>query len=317
MTLPLVVLGDFAWDVMIRTNTRLLTGGDTYGEVQLTPGGSGANVAVWAQRCGLQTGFIGKIGRDRMGELAEEDLAAEGVKSWLLHSDRHLTSSVAVFVDETGERSMVSGQGADHFLLPSELPRDVIESAGHLHLTAWSLFTDPPRGAACEAARVARAAGVTVSLDPGSFQQIEEVGLDKFLGFTTDMDISLLLPNYEEGNLLSGETEPEAIAARLAELYPNAVIMLKLDANGALVHQDGISQRVPPSPGRLLDATGAGDAFAGAFLSRYLQGHSAVDAAAFATETSAWVIERLGARPKLDGYQPAAEPSPRGSAPPS
>ena len=63
MPLPLVVLGDFAWDVMIRTNTNLLTGGDTYGEVMLTPGGSGANVAVWAQRCGLPTGFIGKTGR--------------------------------------------------------------------------------------------------------------------------------------------------------------------------------------------------------------------------------------------------------------
>lgn len=307
MNLPLVVLGDFAWDVMIRTNTKLLTGGDTYGEVMLTPGGSGANVAVWAQRCGLPTGFIGKIGRDRMGELAQEDLAAEGVRSWLLHSEQQLTSSVAVFVDETGERSMVSGQGADHFLLPSELPRDVIETAGHLHLTAWSFFTDPPRGAAREAARVARAAGVPVSLDPGSFQLIEEVGIETFLGFTTDLGLSLLLPNYEEGSVLSGETEPEAIAARLAQLYPTAIIMLKLDAHGALVHQDGVSHRVPPSPGRLLDATGAGDSFAGAFLSRYLTGHSARDAAAFATETSAWVIERLGARPKLDGYQPAAD----------
>ncbi len=317
MPLPLVVLGDFAWDVMIRTNTNLLTGGDTYGEVMLTPGGSGANVAVWAQRCGLPTGFIGKIGRDRMGELAEEDLASEGLRSWLVHSEQQLTSSVAVFVDDTGERSMVSGQGADHFLLPSELPRDVIEKAGHLHLTAWSFFTDPPRGAAREAARIAREAGVPVSLDPGSFQLIQEVGVEKFLGFTTDLEVAVLMPNYEEGNVLSGETEPESIAARLAELYPTAIIMLKLDAHGALVHQDGVSQRVPPSPGRLLDATGAGDAFAGAFLSRFLRGHDAVESAAFATEVSAWVIERLGARPKLDGNRPAAEPSPRGSAPPS
>lgn len=299
MSLPLVVLGDFAWDVMIRTNTKLLTGGDTYGEVMLTPGGSGANVAVWAQRCGLQTGFIGKIGRDRMGELAEDDLQAEGVASWLIRSDQHLTSSVAVFVDEAGERSMVSGQGADHFLLPSELPRDVLEQCGHLHLTAWSFFTDPPRGAAREAARVARQAGIPVSLDPGSFQLIEQVGVGKFLEFTTDLELDILFPNYEEGSVLSGETEPEAIAARLAELYPGALIMLKLDADGALVHQDGVSTRLPASPGRLLDATGAGDAFAGAFLSRWLRGQNAMAAASFATVVSAWVIERLGARPEF------------------
>lgn len=293
-----MVLGDYAWDVMIRTNTRLLTGGDTYGEVMFTPGGSGANVAVWAQRCGLDTGFIGKIGRDRMGELAQEDLESEGVRSWLIHSDERLTSSVAVFVDETGERSMVAGQGADHFLLPSELPRDVIEQAGRLHLTAWSFFTDPPRGAAREAARVAREAGIPVSFDPGSFQLIEETGVEKFLEFTTDLELDLLLPNYEEGSVLSGETEPEAIVERLAGLYHGALIVLKLDANGALVHEDGVSTRLPASPGHLLDATGAGDAFAGAFLSRYLRGHDAVTAASFATVVSAWVIGRIGARPR-------------------
>lgn len=296
----LLVLGDYAWDVMIRTNTQLLTGGDTYGEVMLTPGGSGANVAVWARRCGLETGFMGKIGRDRMGELAEEDLVSEGVETWLLRTGQQLTSSVAVFVDETGERSMVAGKGADHFLLPSELQRDVIRSCRHLHLTAWSFFTSPPRDAAREAARIAREAGVPVSLDPGSFQLIAETGVDRFLGFTTDLGVSLLLPNYEEGNVLTGETEPEAIAVRLAGLYPGALIMLKLDANGALVYEDGVATRVPPTPSHLIDATGAGDAFAGAFLSRWLRGEDAVTAAAFATRVSAWVIERLGARPRGD-----------------
>ena len=47
----------------------------------------------------------------------------------------------------------------------------------------------------------------------------------------------------------------------------------------------------------LVDATGAGDSFAGAFLARYLTGTSAVDAARFATSISAWVIEHPGARP--------------------
>ena len=73
------MVGDFAWDVLIRTNTELLRGGDTFGEVMLMPGGSAANVAVWAARCGLPTHFIGKIGRDRMGQLARENLAVENV----------------------------------------------------------------------------------------------------------------------------------------------------------------------------------------------------------------------------------------------
>ena len=156
MPAPLCVLGDFAWDVLIRTNTELLKGGDTFGEVMLTPGGSAANVSVWAARCGYDTHFVGKIGRDRFGLLAQEDLAAERVHAHLIETDAHLTGSVAVFVDHTGERSMVSGRGADFYLLPSELPADVVRAAGHLHLTAWSFFVDPPRAAARKAAGLAR-----------------------------------------------------------------------------------------------------------------------------------------------------------------
>jgi len=297
---PLCVIGDFAWDVLIRTNSQLLTGGDTFGEVMLTPGGSAANVAVWATRCGLETEFIGKIGRDRFGQLAQEDLANERVVSHFLETDEHLTGCVAVVVDQNGERSMVSGRGADFYLLQSELPKDAVRRAGHLHMTAWSFFVDPPRSAARAAARLARECGATLSFDPGSFQMIEEMGVNHFLAVTQDLGIDIFLPNYEEGGVLTGLDEPEAIAAALAKLYPQALIMLKLDADGALVYEDGVATQLPPATNNLVDATGAGDSFAGAFLARYLSGSTALEAARFATTISAWVIEHLGARPEPD-----------------
>ncbi|MDJ0769641.1 MAG: sugar kinase [Ilumatobacter sp.] len=294
---PLCVLGDFAWDVLIRTNTELLRGGDTFGEVMLLPGGSAANVAVWASRCGLSTHFVGKIGRDRMGQLAVENLDGEHVEHHLVESDANLTGSVAVFVDHTGERSMVSGHGADFYLLPSELPRDVLAGAGHLHLTAWSFFTDPPRSAARAAARLAQGAGATLSFDPASFQMIEEMGVEAFLSVTRDLDIDVFLPNKEEGTVLTGVKEPEEIARELDLLYPSALVILKLDADGALVWLDGEPHHIPPATNNLVDATGAGDSFAGGFLAKFLTGSSAVEAARFATKISAWVIEHPGARP--------------------
>jgi ribokinase len=300
MSAPLCVIGDFAWDVLIRTNSTLLTGGDTFGEVMLTPGGSAANVAVWAARCGLQTEFIGKIGRDRFGQLAQEDLAKENVVTHLVETDEHLTGCVAVFVDQTGERSMVSGRGADFYLLASEVPKETVRRAGHLHMTAWSFFVDPPRSASRAAAQLARECGATLSFDPGSFQMIEEMGVNHFLAVTQDLGIDVFLPNYQEGEVLTGLDDPEAIAAALAKLYPQALIMLKLDADGALVYDDGIATHVPPATNNLVDATGAGDSFAGAFLARYLGGATAVEAAHFATTISAWVIEHLGARPEPD-----------------
>jgi ribokinase len=297
---PLIVLGDYAWDVLIRTNSKLLPGGDTFGEVMLAPGGSAANVAVWAQRCGLDTLFIGKIGRDNFGELAEDDLRAEKLEAYFIHTDAHLTGSVAVWIDETGERSMVSGKGADHYLLPSELPVKHLQSCNHLHLSAWSFFDDPPRAAARRAAKFAHEAGTTISFDPGSFQLIGEMGVENFLEITRDLSIDLLLPNYDEGKILTGETDPPKIARKLATLYPQALIALKLDADGSLILENGQATQILAGKNNLIDATGAGDSYAGAFLARYLQGESAVDAAKFATKISAWVIEHLGARPKGD-----------------
>ena len=138
-------------------------------------------------------------------------------------------------------------------------------------MTAWSFFVDPPR-AARAAAHLARDSGATLSFDPASFQMIEEMGVNQFLACTQDLGIDVFLPNYQEGEVLTGLDEPEAIAAALAKLYPQALIMLKLDADGALVYDNGVATRVPPATNNLVDATGAGDSFAGAFLARYLGG---------------------------------------------
>ena len=297
---PLCVLGDFAWDVLIRTNSELLHGGDTFGEVMLTPGGSAANVAVWASRCGMNTRFVGKIGRDRFGQLAQENLERERVIAHLVETEAHSTGSVAVFVDHTGQRSMVSGHGADFYLMSSELPVEAISSAQHLHLTAWSFFTDPPRSAARKAARLAREHGATVSFDPGSFQMIQEMGVKNFLAVTADLNFDIVLPNKEEGQVLTGCDEPLAIAEGLTKIFPRALIVLKLDAEGALLYDNGKSTHIPPATNNLVDATGAGDSFAGSFLAHYLVHKSPVDAARFATTISAWVIEHIGARPSAD-----------------
>ncbi|NBT21109.1 MAG: carbohydrate kinase family protein [Actinobacteria bacterium] len=272
--MSLCVVGDFAWDVLIRTNNDVLKGGDSFGEVMLTPGGSAANVAVWARRCGLDTHFIGKIGRDRLGDLAREDLEREGVVHHFIQTDAQLTGSVAVFVDPTGERSMVSGRGADFFLLPQELPKSVINRSTFLHLTAWSFFTDPPRTAARFAAEIARAGDTTISFDPASFQMIEDMGVPTFWSYVKDLGIKVFLPNYEEGRALTGLYEPADIASA--------------------------QTIVPPATNNLVDATGAGDSFAGAYLAHFSRYGSPVDAARFATVIAAWVIEHLGARPAAD-----------------
>ena len=299
--IPLVSLGDLAWDVLAKPDTMLLPGGDTTGRLELSGGGSAANLAVWARRAGHPATFVGKIGQDRFGELATAELQAEGVRAELTLSAEHPTGVILALIDRRGQRAMLTGQGADWELLPQELPTAVLRGARHLHLTAWSLFRDPPRAAALTAAQFAKEAGATLSLDPGSFQMIQQMGRETFLAVVDGVPFDVIFPNDDEARAMSGENDPARALDWLRERYPHALVVLKMDEEGALLEGPGQPRtHVPATEDRLTDATGAGDAFGGAFLAGWLTHGDAVRAARLAVQVGGWVVSRFGARPPAD-----------------
>lgn len=289
----LCAVGDYCWDLVVATDSELPRGGDVMGEIEMHPGGSAANTAVWAARCGASVTFVGAVGADRLGVLAAEELDAERVAHHLVQLSERPTGMVMSFVDHTGERSMVTGVGADHLLAPEHLPADTLGHCRHIHVTGWSMFGDPPREAVVEAVRLAAAGGATVSLDPSAHQMITAMGVAEFLAMTVPLRPAVLFPNRDEGRVLTGETEPAAIAAVLEELYPGALAVLKLDAEGAYV----AGQLVPQADIDVVDTTGAGDSFAGAFLASWLAGADPVAAARAADKVAGWVVQRVGSRP--------------------
>lgn len=297
---PLVAIGDLTWDVLAKPDTLLLPGGDTTGRVLLMGGGSAANVAVWAARVGYPAGFIGEVGRDRFGEFAAQELAAEGVELHIIWNSSTPTGVILVLIDAAGQRSMLTSQGADFDLRPEEVPVEVIQQAGHLHVTAWSLFTDPPRQAALKAAQIARDAGITISFDPGSFQMIREIGREEFRRMTRDLSLDFIFPNLDEGQALTGAREPKDVLEVLHKLYPEAMILLKLAADGALILDRGQLIELQATRDQPVDATGAGDSFGGAFLGHYLRSKDALAAGQLAVQVAGWVIGRFGARPPMD-----------------
>lgn len=300
-TSPLIALGDLAWDVLAKPDTPLLPGGDTTGRLELSGGGSAANLAVWAARVGQPTAFVGKVGRDRFGELAVLDLEREGVVARVVETSEQRTGVILAMIDPSGQRAMLSSQGADWYLSPEDLPLADLRQARHLHLTAWSLFADPPRTAACQAAGVAREAGATVSLDPGSFQMIQQYGREAFLELLDSIPFDLLLPNGDEALALSGESEPAAQLTWLRRRFPDAEIVLKLDARGAmLAARDGSVLKVDATRDTLVDATGAGDSFGGAYLGHRLRFGDPQAALRCAADVSGWVVSRFGARAERD-----------------
>lgn len=298
---PLVSLGDLTWDVLAKPDTMLLPGGDTTGRMELSGGGSAANLAVWARRVGHASTFVGKIGTDRFGELAEAELQAEDVQAEVIATPDHPTGVILALIDRRGQRAMLTGQGADWELLPEELPTEVLQNAKHLHLTAWSLFRDPPRAAALEAARMAKAAGATLSLDPGSFQMIQQMGSETFLQIVDGIDFDIIFPNADEARAMSGKRQNAKALDWLRERYPQALVVLKMDEDGALIEGPHTPRiQVPATQDHLVDATGAGDAFGGAFLAEWLKHKNAEQAAKVAVQVGGWVVSRFGARPPVD-----------------
>jgi ribokinase len=297
---PFLAVGDLAWDVLAKPDQSLLPGGDTTGLVALSGGGSSANVAVWAARVGMHTGFLGKVGNDRFGREAVQDLELEGVTPHIVWDETHPTGVILVLIDSGGQRSMLSSQGADFRLEPEELPVDAIRAAGHVHITAWSMFTDPPRRAALRAARLALEHGASVSFDPGSYQMIREIGREEFKRLTRELRFGFILPNLEEGRSLTGAKRPTDVLDALRELYPETMILLKLDKDGALIADGNRVLEVPASRDHVIDATGAGDAFGGAFLGHYLRSRDTRQAAELAVQMAGWVVGRFGARAARD-----------------
>ena len=294
MTVPrVVVLGDLIYDLLARIEGSVAFGTDTFAPIQAVPGGSGANAAAWLASLDVETRFVGRVGDDVLGEALIADLMETGVKPHLARDASLGTGKVFVLVDGAGERTMITDRGAGDALGPEDVPEDLFDG-GHLHLSGYTLLGDSRREAALKALRLAREAGMSVSVDPSTFPLLEAVGPHHFLEWTHGAD--LCFPNSEEGTLLSGEKDPEHAAERLLDHYP--AVVLKLGAEGAIyAGANGERLRVPAQPTKVVDTTGAGDALSAGFLSAKLAGAPAEEALRKGVETAARAVERLGARP--------------------
>jgi ribokinase len=291
----IVSLGDIAIDVFVQPRESAVAGSDVPGSVRLAPGGSAANVAVWAARLGAHAAFIGAVGNDFAGAFLRADLEREGVIAHLVQVPE-ATAAVAVLVDgATGERTMIPDRGAALRLTAAAIRPEMLPGGSLLHLPAYSLFQEPLAGAAMAAADLCKGRGGRVSVDTSSLVPLRAYGRARFLALLTRLQPAILFANDAEARLLSGETDPVAGSLALQPYAP--VVVWKLGAQGALVRAGALA-RVPGLDVTARDTTGAGDAFAAAFCVAYYEhGASLAASLARANQVAAAVVGQVGARP--------------------
>ena len=292
-TPSVVVIGDIVYDLLVEMREPLAFDTDTRARMQGRPGGAGANIAAWLARLGVETHLVARIGRDAFGRFLAGELRRDGVIAHLVEDTTEPTGKIVILVGAAGERSMIVDRGANLAIQPHDLPHVLFAPGRHLHLSGYSFFEAGPRRVALDALRRARAAGLTVSVDPASVALLRDVGAERFLAWTRGAD--LLFPNREEGALLGGTESLAHAAAALCAHYGG--VALTLGADGAIYSgAAGESVRLPAQPARVVDTTGAGDAFSAGFLAAWLAHDAPAECLRQGLALAAQVVARLGAR---------------------
>ncbi|MFJ6995895.1 carbohydrate kinase family protein [Streptomyces sp. NPDC003090] len=293
----LLLVGDVVTDVVARHAKPLAPGTDTAALIRILPGGAAANAACWAARSGCPD--VRLLGRVGAGEAAwhEEALRRAGVRPLLVRDAEAATGTVVALVDGRagGERTFLTDSGAVLRLSPGDWSARLLDGVGLLHLSGYLFFAATSRATAALAMADARERGVPVSVDPASTGFVGELGVDRFLDAVAGAEV--LFPNADEAALLTGLASPEAAAAALSRRH--RLVAVTLGARGALVAEAGeVVARVPARRMRPVDTTGAGDAFAGAFLAARLAGATAVEAAEAGCRAGADAVGVVGGRPE-------------------
>ena len=238
--------------------------------------GAECNVAVGLTRLGHAAGWISRVGDDEFGRAVVFRIRGEGVDTSHVIADPDAPTGLMVRERrDVGPIDLVyyrRGSAASR-LSPADLDAAYIRAAKFLHLTGITpALSESCRNAVFEAAEMAHAAGVQITLDPNYRSKLWS--RDDFRRVLRDLAArcDILLPGVEEAELLTGESDPQVAARDLHGLGPRCVV-LKLGAQGALAVADDQQIHVPALRlERIVDPVGAGDAFAAGFLSGLLRG---------------------------------------------
>jgi sugar/nucleoside kinase (ribokinase family) len=294
-----VVVGDVVNDVIVAPRGEIRRDTDTSSTIRPRPGGSGANTATWLGSLGGAVDFVGCVGAAD-AEYHAQLFREHGVEPHLQVELGLPTGTIVILLDGE-ERTMLTERGANAALRSATVTDELLAAAGLVLVSGYSILDGFPERDVRDLLERAAAAGAPVAVTLGSVGYLADFGVPAYLELVGDVD--LVFANLDEARLVTGEQQPDRIAQELGVLFRRVV--LTLGAEGSLVIERGRQPvAVPAMPVRMVDPTGAGDAFAAGFLHRLMQvgtfGSAELVAAA---EAGAFVAARavmvMGGRPPI------------------
>jgi 2-dehydro-3-deoxygluconokinase len=279
---------------LIELNQERNPGSSLY---RLGCGGDTSNCAIAAARLGARVRYWTRLGADGFADVLLARWQAEGVTTTgVVQDSAAFTGAYVVHHGPDGHRFSYLRQGsAASRMTPGDLPDDLFPDVRLLHLSGISqAIGQGPCDAGFEAIARARAAGVLVAYDTNLRPALWPLPRARAVIEAAAAQADIVLPSIDDGRLLTGLDDAEAIARHYLRKGPR-IVALTLGREGALIATPERIEHVPPFTIEALDATGAGDAFDGAFLTEYLRHGDPFAAGRFANAAAALSTRGYGA----------------------
>jgi sugar/nucleoside kinase (ribokinase family) len=295
--MTVLVVGDVITDIIVLPEGPMVRGSDRRATIRTQPGGSGANQAVWLGSLGVPVKFVARVAAADL----ERNLAyfrSRGVDASLT-PDSTLPSGVLIsIVDADGERSFLTDRGANLNLNEADLPFSLLDGVNLLLVSGYSFFTPGPRAAVTALLKQARERKIATAVDPASVGFLREVGPEAFLKWTAGT--GTIFANLDEALELTGSVDMNLQMQTLGRFY--ARVVLKRGVAGAAVGgRGGVQMSMPAPPSDVIDTTGAGDAFAAAFLASELEGGDIAASLKAGIKSASEAIVVIGGQPTWAG----------------
>ncbi|USK49918.1 aminoimidazole riboside kinase [Bacillus sp. CMF12] len=234
---------------------------------QKAPGGAPANVSVGVSKLGGKAAFIGKVGNDVLGHFLQDTLKGYGVHTqYMKLTDEARTGITFVTLEPSGERdfSFYINPSADSFLNKDEIDWSIFEEYKIFHFGSISLIHEPSRTAALQAVKRAKEMNMIISYDPNLRLGLwDSADRAKAEIMATLPYADMLKISEEELTFLTGCSDIEEGISRLPE---NQLTIVTLGSDGSLFRYKDEIGKIPALPYKVVDTTGAGDAFVSGLL---------------------------------------------------
>ncbi|MBI2541318.1 carbohydrate kinase family protein [Candidatus Woesearchaeota archaeon] len=266
-------------------------------ELEFTTGGGGTNTAVALSRLGHKVGFVGKLGTGTNSDFIHKILKKEKIDLLCAHGSGHAGYSIILDTLEH-DRTILTHKGINDNLQYRDIPIKRLKAK-------WFYFSSMLEESFHTLERLAEFAqrhDIKVAFNPSYY--LAEKGLDYLKDIISRTD--LLVLNKEEACLLVGKDTMEDLSFKLKGLGPDTVVIT--DGKNRLYTINGghMIAALPP-PVRIIDATGAGDAFAASFLSGLIRKNDAEFAIRLGIINAQSVVSHYGAKNILLNFKEAVK----------